>query len=159
MPQDSPPQYRVLVENDVPMTTRDGLTLRADVYRPDAPKRFPVLLSRLPYNKNLRPRPGDIDYFVERGYGVIMQDTRGRFSSEGEEYYALIWEMADGYDAVEWAAGLPWSDGKSAPPGSPILVPHNTCSRRVVRRTSKQHSRLGGGRFPTMLGVPHGRSL
>ena len=69
MPQDSPPQHRVLVEKDVPMTTRDGLTLRADVYRPDAPGRFPVLLSRLPYNKNLRPRPGDIDYFVERGYG------------------------------------------------------------------------------------------
>jgi len=58
MPQDSPPQYRVLVEKDVSMTTRDGLTLRADVYRPDAPGRFPVLLSRLPYNKNLRPRPG-----------------------------------------------------------------------------------------------------
>jgi len=58
MPQDSPPQYRVLVEKDVPMTTRDGLTLRADVYRPDAPGRFPVLLSRLPYNKNLRPHPG-----------------------------------------------------------------------------------------------------
>jgi predicted acyl esterase len=73
MPQDSPPQYRVLVEKDVPMTTRDGVTLRADVYRPDAPGRFPVLLSRLPYNKNLRPRPGDIDYFVERGYVVIMQ--------------------------------------------------------------------------------------
>ena len=71
----SRPQYRVLVEQDVPMQTRDGVTLRADVYRPDAPGRFPVLLSRLPYNKNLRPRPGDIDYFVERGYGVIMQDT------------------------------------------------------------------------------------
>ena len=33
MPQDSPPQYRVLVEKDVPMTTRDGLTLRADDHR------------------------------------------------------------------------------------------------------------------------------
>ena len=105
------PQYRVLVEKDVPMQTRDGVTLRADVYRPDAPGRFPVLLSRLPYNKNLRPRPGDIDYFVERGYGVIMQDTRGRFGSDGDEYYALIWEMPDGYDAVEWAASLPWADG------------------------------------------------
>ena len=121
MPQDSPPQYRVLVEKDVPMTTRDGLILRADVYRPDAPGRFPVLLSRLPYNKNLRQRPGDIDYFVERGYGVIMQDTRGRFSSEGEEYYALIWEMADGYDAVEWAAGLPWADGKVGTTGQSYL--------------------------------------
>jgi len=103
------------------MQTRDGVTLRADVYRPDAPGRFPVLLSRLPYNKNLRPRPGDIDYFVERGYGVIMQDTRGRFASDGEEYYALIWEMPDGYDAVEWAASLPWADGNVGTMGQSYL--------------------------------------
>jgi uncharacterized protein len=117
----SRPQYRVLVEKDVPMQTRDGVTLRADVYRPDAPGRFPVLLSRLPYNKNLRPRPGDIDSFVERGYGVIMQDTRGRFSSDGDEYYALIWEMPDGYDAVEWAASLPWADGNVGTMGQSYL--------------------------------------
>src|SRR5882724_11212043 len=135
MPQGSRSQYRVLVEKDVPMHTRDGVTLRADVYRPDAPGRFPVLLSRLPYNKNLRPRPGDIDYFVERGYGVIMQDTRGRFASEGEEYDALIWEMPDGYDAVEWAASLPGPMAMSAPRGSRISVPPSTCSLLVVRRT------------------------
>jgi uncharacterized protein len=117
----SRPQYRVLIEKDVPMQTRDGVTLRADVYRPDAPGRFPVLLSRLPYNKNLRPRPGDIDYFVERGYGVIMQDTRGRFGSDGDEYYALIWEMPDGYDAVEWAASLPWADGNVGTMGQSYL--------------------------------------
>ena len=117
----SRPQYGVLVERDVPMQTRDGVTLRADVYRPDAPGRFPVLLSRLPYNKNLRPRPGDIDYFVERGYGVIMQDTRGRFASDGDEYYALIWEMPDGYDAVEWAASLPWADGNVGTMGQSYL--------------------------------------
>ena len=49
MPQDSRPQYRVLVEKDVPMTTRDAVTLAADVYRPDAPGKFPVLLSRLAF--------------------------------------------------------------------------------------------------------------
>jgi predicted acyl esterase len=65
------------------MQTRDGATLRADVYRPDAPGRFPVLLSRLTYNRNLWSRPGDIDYFVEHGCGVIMQDTRERFNSDG----------------------------------------------------------------------------
>lgn len=121
MPYGSHPQYRVLVEKDVPMRTRDGITLRADVYRPEASGRFPVLLSRLPYNKNLRPRPGDIDYFVERGYVVIMQDTRGRFASEGEEYYPLIWEISDGYDAVEWAASQPWSDGQVGTMGQSYL--------------------------------------
>src|SRR5499433_1971156 len=121
MPHASRPQYGVLVEKNVPMKTRDGVTLRADLYRPDAPGRFPVLLSRLPYNKNLRPRPGDIDCFVERGYGVIFQDTRGRFASEGEEFYPLIWEAQDGYDAVEWAAALPWSDGNVGTVGQSYL--------------------------------------
>jgi hypothetical protein len=117
----SRPQYRVLVEKNVPAETRDGVTLRADVYHPEATGRFPVLLSRLPYAKDLRPRPGDIDYFVERGYVVVMQDTRGRFASDGEEYYPLIWEMQDGFDAVEWAAGLPWSDGNVGTMGQSYL--------------------------------------
>src|SRR6266478_4642330 len=121
MPQDSPPQYRVLVEKDVPMTTRDGVTLRADVYRPDAPGRFPVLLSRLPYDKHLRRRPGDIDVFVERGYVVIMQDTRGRFASGGDAYDPLVWEANDGSDAVEWAAALPYADGQVGTMGQSYL--------------------------------------
>ena len=109
------------IDKDVPMTTRDGVTLRADVYRPAGPGRFPVLLSRLPYDKNLRHRPGDIDVFVEHGYVVIMQDTRGRFASDGDEYYPLIWEAHDGHDAVEWAAGLPYSDGRVGTMGQSYL--------------------------------------
>jgi putative CocE/NonD family hydrolase len=111
----------MLIDKNVAMTTRDGVTLRADVYRPDGPGRFPVLLSRLPYDKNLRRRPGDIDVFVERGYVVIMQDTRGRFASAGDEYYPLVWEAQDGYDAVEWAAGLPYSDGQVGTLGQSYL--------------------------------------
>jgi putative CocE/NonD family hydrolase len=111
----------MLIDKHVAMTTRDGVTLRADVYRPDGPGRFPVLLSRLPYDKNLRRRPGDIDVFVERGYVVIMQDTRGRFASAGDEYYPLVWEAQDGYDAVEWAAGLPYSDGQVGTVGQSYL--------------------------------------
>ena len=109
------------IDKDVAMTTRDGVTLRADVYRPDGPGRFPVLLSRLPYDKNLRRRPGDIDVFVERGYVVIMQDTRGRFASDGDEYYPLVWEAQDGYDAVEWAAELPYADGQVGTMGQSYL--------------------------------------
>src|SRR3989442_922292 len=103
------------------MTTRGGATLRADVYRPAAPGRYPVLLSRLPYDKSLRRRPGDIDVFVEHGYVVIMQDTRGRFASDGDEYYPLTWEAPDGYDAVEWAAELPYADGKVGTLGQSYL--------------------------------------
>ncbi len=111
MTRTSPPAYKVVVTKNVPARMRDGVVLHADVYRPDARERFPVLLMRLPYDKNLRQRPGDIDYFVERGYVVVVQDTRGRFASEGQEYYALVHEIDDGYDAVEWAAAQSWSDG------------------------------------------------
>jgi hypothetical protein len=111
----------MIIEKNVPMTTRDGVTLRADVYRPDGPGRFPTLLSRLPYDKNGRRRPGDIDVFVEHGFVVIMQDTRGRFASDGDEYYPLIWEARDGYDAVEWAASLPYADGHVGTMGQSYL--------------------------------------
>jgi putative CocE/NonD family hydrolase len=111
----------MLIDRDVPMQTRDGVTLRADVYRPEGAGRFPVLLSRLPYDKAQRRRPGDIDVFVEHGYVVIMQDTRGRFASDGDAYTPLAWEANDGYDAVEWAARLPYADGKVGTMGQSYL--------------------------------------
>jgi putative CocE/NonD family hydrolase len=111
----------VIIERDVPMAARDGVTLRADVYRPDGRGRHPVLLSRLPYDKSLRRRPGDIDVFVEHGYVVIFQDTRGRFASDGDEFYPLVHEAADGHDAVEWAAALPYADGHVGTMGQSYL--------------------------------------
>jgi putative CocE/NonD family hydrolase len=111
----------VLIDRDVPMTTRDGVMLRADVYRPEGRGRFPVLLSRLPYDKSQRRRPGDIDVFVEHGYVVIMQDTRGRFASDGDTYDPLTFEAQDGYDAVEWAGALPYADGQVGTMGQSYL--------------------------------------
>ena len=106
--------YEVQVERDVPTKTRDGTVLRSDIYRPTAPGRFPVLLKRTPYNK----LDGDGVYTPEfawkaaaKGYVVIIQDCRGRFRSEGE-WYPLKYESHDGYDTVEWAAALPYSDGR-----------------------------------------------
>ena len=103
------------------MKARDGVVLRADVYRPDGPGRHPVLLSRLPYDKAGRRRPGDIDVFVDHGYVVIIQDTRGRFASDGDTYVPLAPEANDGYDAVEWAAGLPYSSGRVGTMGQSYL--------------------------------------
>ena len=103
------------------MKAHDGVVLRADVYRPDGPGRHPVLLSRLPYDKAGRRRPGDIDVFVDHGYVVIIQDTRGRFASDGDTYVPLAPEASDGYDAVEWAAGLPYSSGRVGTMGQSYL--------------------------------------
>jgi putative CocE/NonD family hydrolase len=102
-------RYEVTVENDVAAKMRDGVTLRADIYRPKADGKFPVLLERTPYDKR-----GGRDFATHgaaRGYVVVIQDTRGRYASEGE-WYTFKNEPNDGYDTVEWAAALPYSNGK-----------------------------------------------
>lgn len=115
------PTYRVVVEKNLSMSTRDGVTLRADIYRPDKDGKFPVLLVRTPYDKSQGMALTEKDYFPSRGYVVVVQDTRGRFSSEGE-FYPFIHEAQDGYDAIEWAAGLPWSDGNIGTVGQSYLA-------------------------------------
>ncbi|HKN76262.1 MAG TPA: CocE/NonD family hydrolase [Candidatus Acidoferrum sp.] len=101
--------YEVVVERNVAAKMRDGVALRADIYRPKAEGKFPVLLVRTPYDKT-----GETNFGLKgaaRGYVVIAQDVRGRFMSEGE-WYTFKNESQDGYDTVEWAAALPYSNGK-----------------------------------------------
>ena len=99
---------RIVVERNVEMTTRDGVKLRADVYRPEADGKYPVVLERTPYDRRLE---GFGPQVASRGYVFITQDVRGRFASDGE-WYPLKYEANDGYDAVEWAAALPYANGK-----------------------------------------------
>jgi putative CocE/NonD family hydrolase len=99
----------VLVDRGVAMKTRDGVTLRADVYRPAAEGTYPVLLTRTPYDKNGGAAFGQTGAL--RGYIVVVQDVRGRYTSDGE-WYTFKNEPNDGYDTVEWAAALPHSDGR-----------------------------------------------
>src|ERR1700674_1594033 len=99
----------VIIERDVQAKMRDGITLRSDVCRPKTDGKFPVLLTRTPYDKK---RDADICLkWAARGYVVIAQDVRGRFESEGE-WYPFKNESQDGYDTVEWAAALPYANGK-----------------------------------------------
>jgi len=113
--------FKVTTEKSVPMKNRDGVTLYADVIRPDAPGNFPVLLSRTPYNKKGSDDPNGAGVmFAHYGYVSVMQDCRGRFESEGE-YDTIFQEIADGYDAVEWAARLPWSNGRVGTTGQSYL--------------------------------------
>ena len=103
--------YAVTVEHDVAVTMRDGTVLRADIYRPVAAGKFPVLLTRTPYDKH---SGGEVDFghkAAARGYVVIAQDVRGRYTSDGQ-WYPFLHESNDGYDTVEWAAALPYSDSR-----------------------------------------------
>src|SRR6202163_698723 len=101
--------YEVTIERGVPMKMRDGVTVRADICGPKAEAKFPLLLTRTPYDKNRT-----VDFCLKaaaRGYVVVAQDVRGRYASEGD-WYPFKYESQDGYDAVEWAAALPYSNGK-----------------------------------------------
>jgi putative CocE/NonD family hydrolase len=101
------------VKRDVPATMRDGNVLYADIYYPEGKGPFPAILMRLPYDKTngqdyVYAHPS---WFATQGYLVVVQDTRGRWKSEGE-FYPFKHEMTDGYDTVEWVAGLPACNGK-----------------------------------------------
>jgi len=101
--------YTITYERNVAVKMRDGVILRADIYRPRAEGQFPVLLQRTPYNKD-----NGVTFAlnaVPKGYVVIFEDVRGRYASEGE-WYVFKNEPNDGYDTVEWAAALPYSNGK-----------------------------------------------
>jgi putative CocE/NonD family hydrolase len=99
----------ITIERGVPMKTRDGVTLRADIYHPVGEGKFPTLLQRTPYDKNNGAEFGR--RAAARGYLVVIQDVRGRYTSEGE-WYPFKHETEDGFDTVEWAAALPTSNGK-----------------------------------------------
>ena len=112
VPAQNPPPatgpHAVQVDAGVRVAMRDGISLVCDIYRPTAAGRFPVLLTRTPYNR--RDSAGGM-LIASHGYVVIQQDTRGRFDSEGE-FYPFRLEADDGYDTVEWAATLPYADGR-----------------------------------------------
>ena len=102
---DRPAQYGVVEDADVPITMSDGVVLRAMVHRPDAPGRFPVVLSLTPYNGGRGIVGGANDYFVERGYVHVVVDVRGTGCSRRRCGTTLgPREQRDGYELVEWAA-------------------------------------------------------
>jgi predicted acyl esterase len=101
----------VRVERGVPVPMRDGVVLKADVYRPDDPGPFPVLVMSTPYGK----QGIKSDAYVKAGYIVVCQDARGRYASGGtfESFVRpQTHDAEDGYDTVEWAARLSGSNGK-----------------------------------------------
>jgi putative CocE/NonD family hydrolase len=104
--------YEITVDFDVPAKMSDGTVLRANVYRPAGEGKWPVLLTRLPYGKDLPTARSVLDPIMaaRRGYVVIIQDTRGRFASSGE-WDPFRREAQDGIETIAWAARLHYSDG------------------------------------------------
>ena len=134
-------RYGIVVDKDVAIPLRDGATMIANVYRPDAPGRFPCLTACGPYGKDVhlkdnfpfayayieKAQPAilknssgkylqhempDLECFVREGYVVIRGDIRGTGKTPGFQDPNSPVEYRDGYDVVEWAAAQPWSTGK-----------------------------------------------
>jgi len=126
----APPEpYEAVLENNVRVRMRDGVHLATDIYRPGrdgraAEGRFPALMERTPYGRNLtsfrnitaasrspETQRQIAETYVSHGFVVIFQDCRGRYDSEGE-FEKYVNEGADGFDTCAWLATQPWFDGR-----------------------------------------------
>lgn len=105
-----PSDYQLEMHVKIPM--RDGVNLNATLYKPEpSPGPLPVIFMLSPYPAATSHPSGS--YFARRGYIYAYVDTRGRGDSEGV-FHPMIQDAHDGYDAVEWFAKQPWSNGKIA---------------------------------------------
>lgn len=112
----------MLADAMVPM--RDGVRLATDVYFPEGPAPFPVLLERTPYGKreanhgdrtsadpDPRTKPEIARWFARAGYAFVLQDCRGRYASEGS-FTKYLNEAEDGADTLAWLRSQSWCDGR-----------------------------------------------
>ena len=123
----------IIREYDIAVKMRDGVTIYVDLFRPDQPGEYPVLLAWAPYGKHGRikysyfPHCGVCDsdlsslavfeaadprYWCAHGYGVMYADPRGAWGSEGDLTLLGPQEAEDCYDLIEWTGVQPWSNGK-----------------------------------------------
>ena len=102
-----------IIKQTASMQTQDGVRLDADIYRPDTVEKLPILLMRQPYGRAIastvvyaHPR-----WYAAQGYIVVIQDVRGRGTSEGK-FDLFTHEVADGLDTLNWVSQLPYGTGE-----------------------------------------------
>ena len=120
--------YDVVVARGMRTSMRDGVSLSTDVYRParngePLPGPFPAIITRSPYDTRSGKGPSSQarngEFFARHGYLYAAQDMRGSFESEGE-FVLLDGDGPDGYDTIEWMAGLPYCDGRIGTQGTSL---------------------------------------
>src|SRR5262245_65970741 len=97
-----PESHSLKMETNIAVPMRDGTILYADIYRPEEPGPFPVLLQRTPYDKSMPLSRNMLDPLraARHGYVVVIQYTRGRYTS-GRESYTFSDDIYAGIDTVE----------------------------------------------------------
>jgi putative CocE/NonD family hydrolase len=113
---DDAPYQALQVEKNLMVPMRDGVRMATDIFRPalngkPVDTRLPLLLQRTPYGKTGQRLVAIAKFFASNGYVVALQDDRGTYDSEGVQY-KYIGMGQDGYDAIEWLARLPYTDGQ-----------------------------------------------
>lgn len=119
----SRPRYELRIEKDVEIALRDGVRLRADIFRPGAGGRFPALVNIGAYHKDkVWVPPPDLEekpnrfmnwetvnplWWVPRGYAAVRVDGRGSGKSPGQTDPFSLQEALDFYDCIEWCAKQP----------------------------------------------------
>jgi hypothetical protein len=114
----------IVIDRNVMVPMRDGVHLATDIYRPVRGEPVPALIHRLPYGKHVR---SNVDSLllnpieaVERGYAVVVQDTRGSGASEGV-FDPIFQERADGHDCIDWGSKASWCNGEVGIYGSSYM--------------------------------------
>lgn len=115
----SEPEHRIRHDNNVGVPMRDGVSLMADVHRPEAEGRFPVLIAASAYPRQIQDlgapmgfiEAGSTPFWVSRGYVHVIANVRGTGDSGGTYGLLDAQERRDMFDLVEWAAEQPWCDG------------------------------------------------
>ncbi len=113
----------VVTRCNEPITTSDGLVLRANVVLPEAGKRVPVILTATGYNKDVTNPTGtqcgsggglaSVDQsLLDAGYGVMLVDDRGTGASQGQWDFWGERTQEDYKDVLDWIQAQPWSDGQ-----------------------------------------------
>ncbi|MEO0249861.1 MAG: CocE/NonD family hydrolase, partial [candidate division WOR-3 bacterium] len=154
-------------KDSVMVTMRDGIRLNTNIYKPTDTNDFPlpVILIRTPYGADgIDNDPWSIFYITDiKRYILVVQDTRGRFESEGRDSVFLDdgWRgnKQDGYDCIEWIAGQAWCNGKIGTYGGSALgitqylasgsaPPHFTCGLPIMAAWDfYRHATMIGGEY------------
>ncbi len=106
--------FGVRIDDDVRIAMPDGTTLAATLYVPRRAKApLPTVYVRLPYDRRRYGEAlGEGLFFARNGYAVLVQDVRGKFGSEGDDFVPWRHATADGVATLDWIARQPWSNGK-----------------------------------------------
>jgi len=136
----------IVLDKDVPVRLRDGVTIYVDVFRPVGTEKVPVIIAWSPYGKSEGTAPSvtgifdlvgldngvvsglekfegpDPAYWCAQGYAVCNPDARGVGESDGD---SVVWDRQEGqdcHDLIEWLAGQDWCTGKVAMSGTSYLA-------------------------------------